>query len=117
MNKGLETTVNAELYDARIYYPIVAACLQGERERAAELLLNAAEGLHLSNEAQHPTLADGLATCKGVMMSLALGMDATRYQKITEALGLAQSLPTPSTKDLGMTRAMQLLGPYMVDPV
>jgi len=116
MNNDLEKSVNAQL-DARIYKPIVAACLQDERDRAVELLLNAAEGLHLADPRQHPTLADGLATCKAVMMSLALRMDAGRYQKVTEVLGLAQSLPTPSFQDRGMKAAIQLLGPSIVDPV
>lgn len=80
--------------DARIYGPIVTACVEGARERAIDLVLNAAEGLVLEAPERFPMLADAIAECKGRLMVLALAGSPQAYLAITQTLGLAQQIPT-----------------------
>ncbi len=111
MKKDLETSVRTQTYEARVYDPIVVACLRDERDRAIDLMLNAAEGLHLAEPNRYPTLADGLDSCRATMMLIALRMDAVQYQTVTEILGLAQSVPTASLRDGQMVVEVQSCRP------
>lgn len=85
--------------DTRIYGPIITACLEGARERAIELVLNAAEGLMADAPARFPTLADAMDECRARLMAMALELGEHGFRPITTILGLAREVPTPKSSD------------------
>ena len=71
-----------------VFEAIACACKQGEAERAIELMLDAAEALHVAEPRVYPKLVDGVEACRCQMMRLALRMNLADYEQVTRVLGL-----------------------------